>query len=132
MQERSATATTVSLAIECPISTRRRGAETKLVIPGKGQPPTPDGRLISLTAQAHAWFGEIKDGAVASIRDLARRHGIDHGDASRILPLAFLAPDIVEAILAGRQPVELTVSALKRGPDLPALWADQRRLLGFA
>ena len=43
-----------------------------------------------------------------------------------------LAPDIVEAILAGRQPVELTVSRLKRIGDLPVSWAEQRQLLGFA
>jgi hypothetical protein len=47
----------------------------------------------------------------------------------RIILLGFLAPDIVEAILAGRQPVELTVSRLKRIGDLPVSWAEQRRLL---
>jgi hypothetical protein len=46
------------------------------------------------------------------------------------LPLAFLAPDIVEAILQGRQPVELTVLRLKR-IGLPLSWVEQRRLLGF-
>jgi hypothetical protein len=46
------------------------------------------------------------------------------------LPLAFLAPDIVEAILQGRQPVELTALRLKR-TRLPLSWVEQRRLLGF-
>ncbi len=67
-----------------------------------------------------------------SARALAKRHGVDQGDISRVIPLALLAPDIVEAILAGRQPVELTVSRLKRIGDLPVSWAGQRRLLGFA
>jgi hypothetical protein len=48
------------------------------------------------------------------------------------LPLGLLAPDIVEAILDGRQPVELTVTRLKRVRDLPISWAEQRRILGFA
>jgi len=59
-----------------------------------------------------------------------RRYGIHQADVSRVLPLAFLAPDIVEAILDGRQSVELTVARLKR-VRLPHAWADQRRLQGF-
>jgi site-specific DNA recombinase len=47
------------------------------------------------------------------------------------MPLAFLAPDIVEAILAGTQPVELTAETLTRHADLPLSWADQKRSLGF-
>jgi len=52
-------------------------------------------------------------------------------DVSRFLPLAFLAPDIVEAILAGRKPVELTSEKLKRLRNLPKSWEEQRQLLGF-
>ncbi len=78
-----------------------------------------------------AW-PQIKGGEVQSVRDLADSHGVNQGDVSRILPLALLAPDIVEAILAGRQPVELTAKRLKRIRDLPVSWAEQRRVLGFA
>ncbi len=81
---------------------------------------------ISLSGQP-----SLCDNAVAtSVGDLVTRHGVAQGDVSRCLPLAFLAPDIVEAILQGRQPVELTVLRLKR-IGLPLSWADQRRLLGF-
>jgi len=52
-------------------------------------------------------------------------------DVSRFLPLAFLAPDIVEAILAGRKPVELTFEKLKRLRNMPKSWEEQRQLLGF-
>jgi len=61
---------------------------------------------------------------------LVHQHDVDQGDVSRILPLALLAPDIVEAILKGRQPVELTAARLKR-IRLPLSWVEQRRLLGF-
>jgi hypothetical protein len=47
------------------------------------------------------------------------------------MPLAFLAPDIVAAILAGTQPVDLTTEALTKRIDLPVGWAEQRALLGF-
>jgi hypothetical protein len=49
-----------------------------------------------------------------------------------LLPLGLLAPDIVEAILAGHQPIELTASRLKRLRELPISWKEQRRVLGFA
>ncbi len=52
------------------------------------------------------------------------------GDVSRSLPLAFLTPNIVEAILQGRKPVEMTAPRLKR-TRLPLFWTEQRRLLGF-
>jgi hypothetical protein len=52
----------------------------------------------------------------------------DVGDVSRSLQLAFLAPDLVKAILDGTQPVGLTCERLKR-VDLPLLWDDQRAAL---
>jgi len=54
------------------------------------------------------------------------------GAVSRVLPIAYLAPDIVEAILEGRQPPELTAKRLRGLPEIPLAWAEQRRLLGFA
>ncbi len=63
--------------------------------------------------------------------DLAERVGRDAGVASRTLPLAFLAPDIVEAILAGRQPAELTARQLHPISDLPTDWSAQKARRGF-
>ena len=62
---------------------------------------------------------------------IAQSKLVNQGDVSRILPLGLLAPDIVEAILDGRQPVELTAARLKRVRDLPISWVEQRRLLDF-
>jgi hypothetical protein len=105
----------------------------KLVITDRRErPPVPDPHLITAVAQGRHWFAEIRSGDVKSVRDLAKRHGVNQGDVSRILPLGLLAPDIVEAILAGRQPIELTAKHLKRIRDLPVSWAEQRRVLGFA
>jgi site-specific DNA recombinase len=50
----------------------------------------------------------------------------------RRIRLAFLAPDIVEAILEGRQPADLNLTRLKQLGQLPLAWADQRSLLGFS
>jgi hypothetical protein len=81
-------------------------------------------------ARAHLWFEELRTGVASSVGDLVARHGVNQGDISRCLPLAYLASDIVESILRGRQPVELTVLRLKR-THLPLSWVEQRRLLGF-
>jgi site-specific DNA recombinase len=117
--------------LDMPVQLRRRGAELKLVLSGEhAGAGTPDPNLIAAVAQAHRWFGELRSGTTRSIADLARLHGIHQADVSRVLPLAFLAPDIIEAILGGRQPVELTAARLKR-ILLPHAWADQRRVLGF-
>ena len=60
--------------------------------------------------------------------ELAARHNVDRSHISRILPLAFLAPDIVNAIIEGRTDPDLTLSRIKR-LKLPASWQAQRDLL---
>ena len=65
-----------------------------------------------------------------SLSAIARRAGVHVGDVSRSLQLAFLAPDLVEAILDGTQPVALTPERLKRARELPLLWEEQRAMLG--
>ena len=61
----------------------------------------------------------------------ATAQNIDHADAKRMLPLGYLAPDIVEAILLGQQPTNLTALSLKNGYSLPIIWSEQRVQLGF-
>jgi hypothetical protein len=61
----------------------------------------------------------------------AATQGISQSYATRLVRLAWLAPDIVEAILAGRQPKGVTASALMRDTRLPTDWLDQREALGF-
>ncbi len=118
--------------INIPVAFRRRGVETRIVIEAEGSARCdPDPGLISLIAQAYSWFAELTTGETPSVRELVKKHGADQGDVSRILSLAFLAPDIVESLLAGSQPIELTVRRMKRLSDLPFSWSDQHRYLGF-
>ena len=67
---------------------------------------------------------------VVSLKALAADDGVDPAEISRLLPLACLSPDIVEAILTGHQPTNLTVERLKRLPTLPLEWSRQHQLLG--
>jgi site-specific DNA recombinase len=118
-------------AFEIPAQVRRRGVEAKLIIAGsKDRATVPDGGLLTVIADAHRWIEELASGTAPSVRDLARRHGRDAGEISRTLPLVFLAPDLIEAIVVGRQPIELTPRRLKRS-TVPPRWEEQRRLFGI-
>jgi hypothetical protein len=84
-----------------------------------------------MIGNARCWFDRLVSGEVTTIRDLAHRENLSETEITRVLPLAFLAPDIVEAILAGRQPVEMTATSLRRDTNLPTDWSAQRCLLGL-
>jgi DNA invertase Pin-like site-specific DNA recombinase len=114
-----------------PLQQKRRGVETRLVIGGRAQ-NEPDKKLIQAIAKSMLWFDQLKKGTRYSILDIAKNEDVDSGDVSRALPLAFLAPSIIQDILSGNQPVELTVDSLKRKTaNLPTAWNDQRNYLGF-
>ena len=63
---------------------------------------------------------------------IASRNNVSDSYVKKIMPLAFLAPDIVEAIVTGKQPAHLTTQMLIRQIDVPFDWQDQRRVLGFS
>lgn len=73
----------------------------------------------------------FRKGQVESISDLARIEDVQRTYPSRIIPLAFLAPDITEAILDGRQPLDLSLDRLLETMPLPLAWDAQRKVLGF-
>jgi hypothetical protein len=66
-----------------------------------------------------------------SFAEIASAEGVTRRYVARLIPLAFLAPDIVEKILSGDQPVDLTTDELTKRIDLPLDWAEQRGALGF-
>jgi len=95
------------------------------------RPRHPDRALIGIVARAHAWAGRLVCGEARSIAEIAAAEGVTDRYVRRLLDLAFLAPDIVAAILEGSQPADLSAERLTRLPNLPAGWAEQQRLLGF-
>jgi hypothetical protein len=78
--------------------------------------------------RAHRCFEALVSGQVSSVAELATVEGVSDRYVSSLLPLALLAPDIVEAIASGRQPPELTAHRLIRTVDLPIAWAAQTQL----
>lgn len=90
-----------------------------------------DQSLIDMVARAHAYLEALTDRQGLGRKDVAKRFSVHPEDVSRVLPLAFLSPRIVEAILTGQQPADLTVRHLARNIELPIAWANQARLLGI-
>ena len=115
--------------IELPLAIRMRGVERRLVI--EGQNPSRarlDHTLIDLVARAHIYLDALVAGRDRA--EIAAHHGVHPEDVSRLLPLAFLSPRIVNAILTGEQPADLTARYLAREIDLPIIWTAQDQLLG--
>lgn len=121
------------ITLTIPMQLKRCSLGMKLLIQGPQhtQRQTPDARLISVLGKAHDWFGRLTSGQAKSIGEIAATEGISNTHVTRIIYRAFLAPDIVRAILEGRQPASLTLESLKKYQPLPIDWDDQRKLLGF-
>ena len=125
--------TNIPLTRRVPMQMKRRGVEMRLVIPNANiAPANQDHALIRSITQAHRWFEELLAGDVVNIQAIAQREGLDQGAVSRTMRLVFLAPDIIERILAGTQPADLNRYKMLRMQALPESWQQQRTILGFA
>jgi len=115
-----------------PLEMKRRGVEIRLVIEGEtSAAKRPDPSLLKAIARGHCWFKELASGRTVSIREIAKREGVYDSYVKRLIPLALLAPDIVQSICDGSQPATLTVEALKHTAPLPLEWTKQRQILRY-
>jgi site-specific DNA recombinase len=113
-----------------PMRMRKRGQEVKLVI--AATPNTHmrcDPVLLKALGRAQLWKDDLIAGKSTS--QIAKEHGITQSYVSRVLRLAFLAPSIIESILKGTQPPDLTTNRLLLDTALDPDWSAQRRQLGF-
>ncbi len=109
-----------------------RSGQMKLIIrPADESEGGIDETLIRSVARAHAWFEQLQAGQVHSIQEIANLENLSASYVMKYLRLAFLAPDIVEIILKGRQPPGTSVKKLINGKQLPSSWTEQRQLLNF-
>ena len=113
----------------------RRGHQLRLIVPGpENCRPTivrRDEKLVSLVAEAHQARQLVLASPERSIASIASGHSRCRTRLGKLVALSCLAPDIVTAIVEGRQPKHLTAKQLMSGP-LPLSWTEQRRELGFA
>jgi site-specific DNA recombinase len=119
------------ISISVAARLRRSGKEAALVVGERGGAQAPGTPLARLVAKAHRLGAAMASGEVSDLDALARREGVGRTYLIRLLRLVHLAPDIVEAILAGLEPDGLTVNALMKSIQLPLAWDEQRRALGF-
>ncbi len=113
-----------------PLQLRRRGVELRIVLPNEAAADQPkiDPLLLKALARGRRWFADLASHRAADTREIAQREGLDDRYVRRLIPLAFLAPAIVEAICAGRQPPDLTAERLRR-TRIPYRWTDQQQVL---
>ena len=118
-----------TLSVSVPMTFTKRGGR-KLVISPDGAPlwAPPrrriDNAMIKALARAFRWRQLLETGAYATVEEIAAAEKINASYVSRVLRLTLLAPNIVEAILDGRQPAEMTLAALMQ--PLPVAWERQR------
>jgi hypothetical protein len=120
-----------------PLAIKRRHS-SKLIVPAAGTTfvnttSSFDLPLIRTLGKAFYWQRMIDSGEVANATELARRFRLEPGWVSEVLRMTRLAPDIIKAILEGRQPRHLNLHAFRgRQVEVPLDWDAQRGLFGFA
>lgn len=108
--------------VRVPFTARRRGIETKLVIPNE-QSRAPDQVMIRRILRALNWTDRIKAGE--SVKAIAESENVSSDFITHNIDLAFLSPEILLAILEGKQRPDLSTAQLSRG-RWSINWAEQR------
>ena len=111
--------------IAAPFQRRRRGHETRLVY--GHEPPKVDTVLLRRVARGYAWWEEIRTGR-ATFKEIVSREKLSRRFVAIHLDLAFLAPDVLVAIIEGKQAVALSAQAL-RSAQISPLWSAQRTVM---
>lgn len=120
---------TETVSIHVPMTFKKRGGRKVIVLPDgtQGNPAvkaTIDNTMIKAVARAFRWQKLLENGTYGCLDEIARAERIGASFVSRIIRLSLLAPDIVDAILDGRQPAYLTLKDLMR--PIPVSWQEQR------
>ncbi len=123
-----------TIIVRIPMTWKRLGGRKAIVAPDGSAAwapakPRPDETLIRALARAHRWKGMLEECRYRSAGELAEAEGVTRSFVTRLLRLTLLAPDIVEAVLGGRQPKGMQLEELTR--VIPTTWDEQRqRILG--
>jgi hypothetical protein len=120
-----------TLVVRIPMQFQRRGGRKRIVAPdGSAVVPTnkpqPDSTVVKALTRAWRWQKLLDDGVYTSVSEIGDAENISKSYVSRILRLALLAPDVIEAILAGSTDQPLVLERLEW--PLPASWEEQQRM----
>jgi hypothetical protein len=117
-----------TVTVTVPFAIRKRGGRTLVITPdGVSSAPVPrtrvDSALLKALARGFRWRKLLETGHFATIQEIAEAENINPSYVSRVLRMTLLAPEIVEGILAGRQPEGLTMARAMK--PFPAEWRRQ-------
>jgi hypothetical protein len=124
-----------TVTVHVPILIRRRGGRKIVLAPDGTNVATPlvcrhiDSAMVKAIARAFRWRKMLENGTYATIAEIAAAEKINASYVGRVLRLTLLAPDIVGAILAGRQPAGLQLDDLMK--QFPVGWRAQRDAIGL-
>lgn len=124
------------LTVSIPVQYKRRSSR-KMIMTPDGLPIsqkeqevfTPDKSFVTAIMRAFSWQEKLENGTYSSHKEMAEKEEIDITYIYRTMRLVLLAPDIVESILKGTQPRDLTLQNVVRG--FPISWHEQRKKFGF-
>jgi site-specific DNA recombinase len=111
---------------------QRVGREMRMLVENADDQTLADPGLLRIIARAHDIQGRLMQSTDLSLHAIANPEHVTPGYVSRLLRLPLLAPDIVSAIVNGKNPAQLTAKKLMRlALQIPIDWSEQRKLLGF-
>ena len=121
-----------AITVRVPLAIRKRGGR-KVVVSPDGQPiaaqirPHVDNTLLRAVVQAFHWKSQLESNQFGTVSELAAAEGLNGSYVSHVLRLTLLAPEIVEAVLHGRQPATVQLQPLVR--SIAADWVEQTKAL---
>jgi hypothetical protein len=109
-----------NLTVRVPFTIRKRGGRKLIVGPSSSENIVVarhrvDNSMVKALARGFRWRRLLETGVYCSIEEIAAREKINSTYVGRLLRMTLLAPEIVESILDGRQPMEMTLAALMKG-----------------
>jgi hypothetical protein len=114
-----------AVTLHVPFGVVKRGGRKEMQSPDGAMPSRrTDNTLVKALARAFRWKRMLETGEFATIAELAEREGIAPSYMTRVLRLTLLAPDVVEAILEGKQGPEVTLMRVRE--PFPASWQEQK------
>ena len=116
-----------TISVHVPFVTRKYGGRKQVVVPAKvpADAPRPhvDGTLVKALARAFRWKRMLESGEFTTVKELAEHEKLGFSYMTRVLRLSLLAPEIVEAILEGKQVSEIKLADLLE--PFPVAWEEQ-------
>jgi hypothetical protein len=119
-----------TLTVQIPLRLRKRGGRKLMVVPEGAaawvtQRARVDNAMVKAIARAFRWRKLLETGVRSTVEEIAAAEAINSSYVGRVLRLTLLAPDIIETIIDGRQPAEMTLAVLMR--PFAVEWTEQRQ-----